>query len=138
MENIWILAQAPTSSAPSGVTSEPLNSEELTAKTVSKTEPNNTGQNKTSPQNPLYSWVFIGLMVVMFFMLFSVPRKQKQQRKKLEQSIEKNDKVVTIGGVIGTIVDIREDEITLKVDESNNTKIKVLRSAIGRNLSKEK
>ena len=36
-----------------------------------------------------------------------------------------------------SIVDIKEDEITLKIDESNNTKIKILRSAIGRNMSKD-
>ena len=73
----------------------------------------------------------------MFFMLYRTPQKQKQQRKKLEQSLEKNDKVLTIGGIIGTIVDIKDDEITLKVDESNNTKIKVKRTAIGRNMSKD-
>jgi len=53
------------------------------------------------------------------------------------QSLQKNDKVQTIGGIIGTIVDIKDNEITLKVDESNNTKIKILRSAISRNLSKD-
>ena len=54
------------------------------------------------------------------------------------QTLQKNDKVRTIGGIIGTVVDIRDDEITLKVDESNNTKIKVATSAVGRNLSKDK
>jgi preprotein translocase subunit YajC len=54
------------------------------------------------------------------------------------QSLEKNDKVRTIGGIIGTVVDINGDVVTLKVDESNNTKIKVISSAIGRNLSKDK
>ena len=54
------------------------------------------------------------------------------------QSLKKNDRVQTIGGIFGTIVDIKGDEITLKVDESNNTKIKVVASAIGKNLSKDK
>jgi len=54
------------------------------------------------------------------------------------QSLQKNDKVRTIGGIIGTIVDVRDDEITLKIDESNNTKIKIATSAVGKNLSKDK
>jgi len=54
------------------------------------------------------------------------------------QTLGKNDRVRTIGGIIGTVVDIKDDEITLKVDESNNTKIKVAPSAIGKNLSKDK
>lgn len=54
------------------------------------------------------------------------------------QTLSKNDKVRTIGGIIGTVVDVKGDEVTLKVDESNNTKIKVASSAISRNMSKDK
>ena len=53
------------------------------------------------------------------------------------QSLRKNDRVRTIGGIIGTVVDVKDDEVTLKIDESNNTKIKILSSAIGKNMSKE-
>jgi len=53
------------------------------------------------------------------------------------QSLQKNDRVRTIGGIIGTVVDIKGDDVTLKVDQSTNTKIKVASSAIGKNLSKE-
>jgi preprotein translocase subunit YajC len=74
----------------------------------------------------------------MYFLLFRGPRKKQQQHKQMVQSLGKNDRVQTIGGIIGTVVDIKDDEITLKVDESNNTKIKVSPSAIGRNLSKDK
>ena len=54
------------------------------------------------------------------------------------QTLAKNDRVRTIGGIIGTVVDIKDDEITVKIDESNNTKIKVVPSAISRNVSKDK
>lgn len=54
------------------------------------------------------------------------------------QSLQKNDRVRTIGGIYGTIVEVRDDEIVLKVDESNNTKIKISPSAIGTSLSEEK
>ena len=54
------------------------------------------------------------------------------------QGLQKNDRIRTIGGILGTVVDIKDDEITLKVDESNNTKIKIVSSAIGRNLTKDK
>ena len=52
------------------------------------------------------------------------------------QGLEKNDRVRTIGGILGTVVDIKDNEITLKVDESNNTKIRVLTGAVAENLSK--
>jgi preprotein translocase subunit YajC len=74
----------------------------------------------------------------MYLILFRGPRKKQQRHKQMVQSLSKNDRIQTIGGIIGTVVDIKEDEITLKIDESNNTKIKILRSAIGKNMSKDK
>lgn len=73
----------------------------------------------------------------MYLLLFRGPRKKQQQHKQMVQTLEKNDRVRTIGGIIGTVVDVKDDEITLKVDESNNTKVKVAASAIGRNLTKQ-
>ena len=106
--------------------------------TAAPGDQNNDTQRQQQQKNPFPLWLFLPLIILMIFMLFRAPQKQKQQRKKLEQSLEKNDKVLTIGGIIGTIVELKDDEITLKVDESNNTKLKVRRSAIGRNLSKDK
>ena len=78
-------------------------------------------------------------MFFMFYLvLFRGPRKKQQQHRQMVQTLERNDRVRTIGGIIGVVVDVKGDEITLKVDESNNTKIKVISSAIGKNLSKDK
>lgn len=135
MNNIWILAQ---SEGNGGISSVPTTSDsQTTSTTQSDSNPQTNGQEGT-PTKPLFPiWIFLPLILLMFFMFLRAPQKQKQQRKKLEQSLEKNNKVLTIGGIIGTIVDLKDDEITLKVDESNNTKIKIRRSAIGRNLSKD-
>ena len=46
--------------------------------------------------------------------------------------MQKNTRVQTIGGILGTVIDVGENEITLKIDETNNTKIKVMPSAIAR------
>ena len=75
--------------------------------------------------------------MVMYFILFREPRKRQRQQQQMVQSIKKNDKVRTVGGIIGTVVDVKDDEIVLKVDESNNTKIRIMASAIGKNLSNE-
>ena len=136
MNNIWILAQAPGNEAPFDVVGTPVKEQGKTGTLVpSDSNTPTTARERPKPLFPL--WLFLPLMLVLVFMLFRGPQKQKQQRKQLMQSLAKNDRVQTIGGIIGTIVDIKADEITLKVDESNNTKIKVVSSAIGKNLSKE-
>jgi preprotein translocase subunit YajC len=134
MNNIWILAQT----GGGGSISSTNLPEEGQSTTQIPGDTQSAPTNQAPTQSPYSMILILGVMVVMVVMLFRAPQKQKQERKKLEQSLEKNDKVITIGGIIGTIVDIKEEEILLKVDESNNTKIKVRRSAIGRNISKEK
>ncbi|MHC4706571.1 MAG: preprotein translocase subunit YajC [Planctomycetota bacterium] len=102
---------------------------------------NTTGGGGRGPGlfGPYGYWVFLILMFFMFYLvLFRGPRKKQQQHKQMVQTLERNDRVRTIGGIIGVVVDIKGEEVTLKVDESNNTKIKVISSAIGKNLSKDK
>lgn len=70
-------------------------------------------------------------IVVLFFLLFVMPqRREQKKRDAMLNALKKNDRVVTIGGIIGTIANVSGDgkEITLKVDD--NTRIKFTRSSI--------
>jgi len=138
MDNMWILAQANSEQAPSRVGSEPVQTDGEATTTVPDAPP--PGQPDTTGRggSPLMSLLpLILIFVVMYFLLMRGPRKQQQQHKQMVQAMKKNDRVRTIGGIFGTIVDIKDDEIVLKIDESNNTKIRVSTSAIGKNLSQE-
>ncbi|MGI5832896.1 MAG: preprotein translocase subunit YajC [Thermoguttaceae bacterium] len=67
------------------------------------------------------------LLLVAFWLLFILPkRKQEKQMKRLYDSLKKNDKVMTSSGIIAMVhsVDRERGEVVLKVDESNNTKIR--------------
>jgi len=138
MNNVWIIAQADADQPPSRVGSEPVTDQGAEATT--KVPDGNTPE----PDNGIGSgrfpiqFVFLALMVVIFYMfILRGPRKQQQKHKQMVQSLAKNDRVRTIGGILGTVVDVRDDEVTLKIDESNNTKIKISTSAIGKNLTHE-
>lgn len=72
----------------------------------------------------------VAIGIIFYFVLF---RPQQRERKKADQmlkALKKNDRVVTIGGVVGTIVNIEPDSkvVTLRVDD--NTRMVFLRSAI--------
>jgi preprotein translocase subunit YajC len=139
MNNIWVLAQAEGEEAPSSIPSEPVTEGgEATSTTV--VSDSNAPATRPPPRRPsLMTYLpFILIFVVMYVLLFRGPRKKQQQHRQMVQALEKNDRVRTIGGIIGTVVDVKDDEITLKIDESNNTKIKIAPSAIGKNMSKDK
>lgn len=73
---------------------------------------------------------FLLMMGVIFWFMFRGQKKERQKHEDLLKNLKKNDKVQTIGGVLGTVVDVRDHEVVLKVDETNNTKIRFNRAAI--------
>jgi len=70
--------------------------------------------------------------VVFYFLLLRPQRREQATREAMLAALKKNDKVLTIGGVIGSVANISSDgqEVTLKVDD--NTRIKFIRSSIQR------
>lgn len=71
------------------------------------------------------------LIAVLFYLILIAPqrRKQKETRRMIE-AVEKGDRVVTIGGILGTVISVQDHEVTLKVDENSNAKIRFQKSAI--------
>ena len=68
------------------------------------------------------------------FLMFSSSRKQKQAQLNLLANMKKNDKVETASGIFGTIVTIKdgEDEVTLRTDDSTNSRVRVRKTSISR------
>lgn len=93
------------------------------------------GADAAQPWAMILPWLPI---ILLFFLLIIWPQKREQaKRDQMLKAMKKNDRVVTIGGIIGTVANISADgkEITLKVDD--NTRIKFLRSSISQVLGEE-
>jgi preprotein translocase subunit YajC len=79
--------------------------------------------------------MMVPLILTMLLMYFLLMRPEQRKRKELEQvlaNLKKNDHVVTVGGIFGTVVAATGDSkfITIRVDDSTGTKLRVLRTAI--------
>lgn len=74
--------------------------------------------------------VLVGLFVLMWVFSSRSRKKQAKARQEMLASLSKGDKVTTIGGLVGTVMDVRDDEVTVKVDEGNNVKVRVARWAV--------
>ncbi|MBI4367941.1 MAG: preprotein translocase subunit YajC [Candidatus Omnitrophica bacterium] len=80
--------------------------------------------------NPILSFLPLVLMFVVFYFLLIRPQQKRQkQHAEMVKSLKKGDRVVTSGGVIGTVHTLQEDYVVLKVGDQD-TKIEVLRSAV--------
>jgi preprotein translocase subunit YajC len=83
----------------------------------------------------IFGSMMIPLLITMALMYLLLMRPEQKKRKDLEKQlagIKKNDHVVTIGGIFGTVVNVTPEAkyITIRVDDSTGTKLKILRSAI--------
>jgi preprotein translocase subunit YajC len=79
--------------------------------------------------NPAGTLFMMGGFIAIFYFLFIRPqRKQQQQHQAMVQALKKGDEVVTAGGIIGTVVHLQDDRVTIK---SGETRVEVDRSKIG-------
>ncbi len=82
---------------------------------------------------PAQNLIFLGLMFVLFWFFLIRPQKKRMEaQRQLIQSIEEGDEIVTMGGILGTVQAVDEDEMQLEV--APGTSIRVLRSAVARKL----
>jgi len=81
----------------------------------------------------IFAPAILGVMLV-YFLLSSRPQKKQQAKaKELLDSVKKNDRVLTAGGILGTVVNKDDNEyLTIRVDDSSNVKLQVLKSSIVR------
>lgn len=77
-----------------------------------------------------FLFVLLGGVFLLWFWMGRGRKKEQRKRREMLAALKKGDKVTSIGGVIGTVVDLREDEVTVKVDESANVRMKFARWAI--------
>lgn len=79
-------------------------------------------------------------IMVLYFLLMVRPQQQEQSKvsEKLA-NLKKNDRVVTAGGILGTVVSSRaeSDYTTIKIDEASNTKMQIRTTSIVRVLTDE-
>ncbi len=85
--------------------------------------PQAQGINQLTGLLPL---VFI--FVIFYFLLIRPQKKQEKERRNMISNLNKNDEVVTTGGIHGTVVNLKDKSVTLRVDE--NVKIEVERNCI--------
>ena len=79
-------------------------------------------------------WVMLILIiVVMWFFMIRPQRKQQKELQKFRDGLQKGDKIVTIGGIYGTVVEIKEKTLLIEVD--NSVKIKVDKNSVVKDFS---
>jgi preprotein translocase subunit YajC len=73
--------------------------------------------------------MFALIFGVFYFLVIMPAKKQQKKKESMIAALKKGDKVVTTGGIFGTVATVEDQTVLLKISE--NTKIRISKSAIG-------
>ncbi len=75
--------------------------------------------------------MIVAMLVALYFFVLRPQSKQKKQEEEMKSSLEIGDEIVTIGGIVGRVVNINEDADTMIIETgADRTKIKFKRWAL--------
>ena len=80
------------------------------------------------------SWPILLMVVIFYFLLWRPQKKQQKERASLLGSLKKGQKIVTIGGIYGEIVELDDEKV--KVQVSEKVELTFARTAVANVLSK--
>jgi len=106
---------------------------------VAQADPANAAEPVNAPALGSFLVPILAAIVLYYFLIIRPERRKQSAHKSQIESLKKNDRVVTIGGLYGVVMSVQRDadEVTLKVDEATNTKIRVTFGAIARVVGNE-
>lgn len=94
------------------------------------------GEEAAEGGNSIFGSLWFPMLIICVVWLFvmMIPRGDQKKHREMLDNLKKNDRVLTAGGIYGTVVTSRKDDpfVTLRVDESTNTRLKVLKTSISR------
>ena len=94
-------------------------------------------QTSAQPSVFFTTMVPFAIMALIIYLLILRPQKTKEaERQAMLASIKKNDKVITTGGLHGVVLNVKETELLLLVDNNKDVKVKIERDAVSSVLSK--
>ncbi|MEZ4699997.1 MAG: preprotein translocase subunit YajC [Rhodothermales bacterium] len=89
-------------------------------------------------QNPFVTFLpLVLIFVVFYFFMIRPQQKRESERKKMIEAVKKGERVVTIGGIHGTVTQVDETSVLVEIDKGSSAKIRVDKSAIARVETKE-
>lgn len=96
---------------------------------IAQNQPGGPGPQQ-QPSGMIFLVGIILFMGVFFFMTSRSSKKERQKKEDMINNLKKNDRVMTIGGVLGTVVSVKDNEVVVKVDEATNTRMTFLKRSI--------
>ncbi|MCU0468762.1 MAG: preprotein translocase subunit YajC [Arcicella sp.] len=80
-------------------------------------------------------FLIAGMFVIMYFFMIRPQQKKQKEQQSYVDALKAGDKVVTIGGLHGTVVSVRDKTVVLEVDANKGVRMVFLKTAISKDSS---
>lgn len=94
-----------------------------------------SGSTGTTGSSASYIIMMVVLVGVMYFLMIRPQKKRQKEEQEMRQSLEIGDEIVTIGGIVGKVVTIRENDLIIETGSDRN-KMRIERWAVNTNKTK--
>lgn len=94
-----------------------------------------SGSNASGGSSYSMLIAMVAVFALMYFMMIRPQKKRQKEEQEMRSSVEIGDEIITIGGIVGKVVTIREEDIVIETG-ADRTKIKFQRWAINTNKTK--
>ena len=119
------------------VENAPVTTSEVAVETTTtQQDPASATETEQAQQqgSPWTMWIMLALIFgVMYFFMIRPQKKQQKELQKFRDSLQKGDKVVTIGGIYGTVVEVKDATVLVEVD--NGVKVRFSKQALIKDFS---
>ena len=86
--------------------------------------------DQQTPGFGAFMFPMIAILGLWYFLLLRPQTRDRKRRDEMIKALKKNDRVVTVGGIIGSVANVSADNKEITVQVNDNTRIKFLRSSI--------
>ena len=88
-----------------------------------------------APQTEGSPWMnmlvlMLPMVLIFYFLLIRPQKKQEAQRRAMIAAIKKNDRILTNGGMYGVVTNVIDDDLVIRVDDTNKVKVRITMSAV--------
>ena len=77
-------------------------------------------------------FMLVAMLAIMYFLMIRPENKRKKEAEQMRSAVKKGDKVVTIGGIVGTVVDVKENRIVIETS-ADQVRVELEKWAISSN-----
>ena len=100
---------------------------------LAQTAQGSGGEAASTPGGiPPIFFMIIAMFAIMYFLTIRPNQKREKERQEMLAALSKGDRVITSGGVFGTIIGVNERSVVLRVSEEPTVKMEFIRAAISR------